>query len=338
MTWQGVPWAIGAHPGGTPETPAEAARTLAYQALGGREGPAAPPDCAVLPLAVPGAGVRIQPGVLGILNTFPGGRGQAYIVRQPDMEEVTLTATSSAGSRTDLIAVVVEDPQYPGQPVPADAAHGPYVRTRVFEGVAASTDSLSDVLPNAAGYALALVTRPASTGTVQTSHITDLREMPRPRQSTVKKKLDVGDKGTWDEINAATWERYPNAAGWNVKVPSWATKCHLELRVTGSRVVNDGTDAGSFRGRARLKLGSITSAEKILDPAIPDANKSRGFGYSLADEDLPIPVADRGTVLTLSAEAYRQSVTSGIVVREHAGTTVVATVTFIEAPTTDPVV
>lgn len=334
MTWQGVPWAIGAHAGGQPETPAEAARTVAYLIGGtGSEGIAGPPDCAVLPREVPGTGVRIQPGVLVLLNRFPGGSAQAYVLRQPEMEDVPMTATSSGGARTDLIAVLVEDPQYAGQPAPLDAADGPYVRTVVYEGVSSTIRRLSEVAPNQTGYALARVTRPSSTGTVQTSHITDLRKLPRAKQSTLKRQVDVGDKETWDEVGGS-WEKFPQAASWNVDIPNWATVAQLELRVSGAKVTNDGTDAGNWRGKARLKLGSLSSNERIIDPDIPNANKGNTLHWSAAGE-VSIPEGMRGDTVSLDAQAIRESFSSGVVVREGPGTTVVAEVRFIEAPNLD---
>lgn len=334
MTWQGVPWAVGAHPGGSPETPAEAARALAHQALGGLEGPAGPGDVAVVPLDVPGGAVVVRKGTIGITNRFPGGQGQSYIARNVDDDQVAITATGSGGGRTDLIAVVIEDPQYAGQPVPPDAANGPYVRTVVYEGVSANVESLEEVDADQSGYALARVTLPASTGTVETAHITDLRELPRARSKTVKRTLDVGDKGSWDVINGAGFERFPQAAAWNIKVPLWATVAQLEMRVTGVRVTNDGTDAGTWRGRARLKLGSHATTETIIDPEIPNANKGNRFAYNATGE-VSLTAAQRGTTLTLEAQAIRQNFTSGVEVREAAGTTVVCEVRFIEAPNTD---
>lgn len=340
MALEGVPWAVGAwEVGGTqgvPETPAEAARGLAHLVIGGLEGPSGPGDMAVVPLDVPGAGVLVRKGTVGLLNRFPGGFGQAYVARNTGDEQVNLTATSSAGSRTDLIALVVEDPQYAGQPLPADGAHGPYVRFVVYEGVSANIKKLSEVAPNQTGIALARVTRPASTGTVQAAHITNLRVLPNPRSKTVKKQLTVGDKGTFDRLNAASWERFPQAAQWDIEVPSWATHVQLELRVNGVRVTNDGTDAGNFRGRARLKLGSYVSGEVIVDPEIPDANKGRKFPYATAGEAL-VAQADRGATLALEAQAYKVSDASGVEVREAAGTTLIAEVVFTEVPNSDPV-
>lgn len=327
MTWQGVPWAIGTHVGGTPQTPAEAARALAYHAFDGAEGPAAAGDCRVLALAVPGPSVRIMPGTVAILNRFPGGAGQAYLVRQPEEEVVPITATGAGGGRTDLVAVVVEDPQYAGQPTPPDAANGPYVRTVVYEGVAADTTRLDQVDADQSGYALARVTLPVSTGTVQTAHITDLRSLAKPKTQQVTKLLSIGAQA--DVLNtAAAYERFPEAS-WAIPVPSWAVKAHLELYVAGVRVSNDATEGGNWTGKGRLKLGSVVTQDVELNPTPPAANQKDTFTYVAAGE-FAIPAGMRGTTQTLEPQAHRTGSTSGVTVAQGWGTTVVAKVTFYE--------
>lgn len=333
--WQGVPWAIGTHPGGSPQTPAEAARALAAEALGGKEGPAGPGDLAVVAFGVPGGGVTVRKGTVGILNRFPGGYGQAYVARNVSDDNVSITGTGAGAGRTDLIAVVVEDPQYPGQPTPEDAAFGPYVRTKVYTDVAANVKTLADVDPNQSGIALARVTLPPSTWAVQTSHIKDLRALPNPRSTTIKRSLNVGDKNSFDTVNFAGFERFPQAASWTITVPLWATEVQLDLRVVNARVTNDGTNAGHFRGKARVKLGPLVSDEVILDPDIPDANRGNRVGYSVSGE-VPVTQALRGTDLLLEAQAQLISSGSGVVVREGAGTSVHVEIRFIEAPNTDP--
>lgn len=340
MTLLGVPWAVGAWTVGSttgkPEVSADAARALAHMVTGDFEGVAGPGDLAVVPLGAPGAAVNVRKGVVSVLNRAAGVLGQSYVSLNDGDVQVAVSAVGSGGSRTDLVAYVVEDPQYPGQPLPADGATGPYERFRVFEGVGANVDRLADVAPGQTGVALARITRPAGTTTVQAAHITSLRDIPHPRSTVVKKAVDVGDKATFDQLNAADYERFPQAAQWDVKVPIWATVVQLELRVTGARVSNDGTDAGDFRGKARLKLGGVTTGDVIVNPDIPNANKGNKFAYSVqAERD--VPQATRGSTVSLEAQAFRVSSSSGVEVREAAGTTVIAEVRFLEVPNTDPV-
>jgi hypothetical protein len=333
MTFQGVPWAIGLHAGGQPKVPVEAGRGLAYLALGGNEGPVAAGDCAVVPLSTPAGGVIIRAGGLGILNRFPGGTGQAYYARNDADHQVTIGPTSGAG-RTDLVAVIVEDPQYAGQPAPADAANGPYVRVVVYTGVAGTVTRLSEVAPNQSGYALARVTLPAATSAVQASHITDLRSIPNPKTFPITKILNLPD-GADTVLTSASYTRFPVGASWAIPVPKWAVKANLELYASGVRVGNDATATGNWTGRARLKLGTLVTADTELNPAPPDANRLDTFSYMAAAGDLTVPAAIRGTTQTLEAQALRLVTGSGVTVAEGYGTTIVAKVTFYEDVSTD---
>lgn len=333
MTWQGVPWAVGAHVGGTPETPAEAARAVAYQSFNGDEGPAAGADCRVLATSPTGPAVRIMPGAVAILNRFPGGVGQSYLARQPEQETVAITATGSGGGRSDLVCVIVEDPQYPGQPSPVDATNGPYVRTVVYEGVPANTTKLSQVVANQSGYALARIDIPVSTATIQQAHITDLRSLASPRVKVETKLYNIGN--TADVVtSSAVYERFPQHPAWNLYVPAWAVKAHLELYVSGVRIANDGTDAGSWAGKGRLKLGTVVTPDVELNPAVPAANRTDAFTY-IAAQELAIPSAMRGSTQALDAQALRLSSSSGVTVAQGWGTTVIAKVSFFEDVTTD---
>jgi len=172
MTWDGVPWVIG---GGAEHSP-EVARLAIYAAMGGAEGVVGVDDCKVVPLNVPGAGFRVLAGGVVIANKAAGGGQQTYVARNPDDDTVMFTPTGSGGGRTDLVAVVVEDPEYAGQPTPTDLAHGPYVRTKLYTNVSPTVTKLADVDPTQTGYALAKYTLGVSDGTLQAADITDLRK------------------------------------------------------------------------------------------------------------------------------------------------------------------
>src|SRR5512139_2547798 len=182
MSWEGVPWMIG----GGAEHPEEVGRLLAYAAAGAGEGVVGPTDCKVVPSGVPDGNIHIQPGAVAVLNRFTGGGQQAYLVRNVGDEVKAMTPQGSSGVRYDLVCVIVEDPQYPGQPAPASIPDGPYARTVIYEDVPAATKSLAEVDPDQAGYALARVKFDASDGTVNAADITDLRELVAPRTKTVK--------------------------------------------------------------------------------------------------------------------------------------------------------
>jgi hypothetical protein len=161
--WSPVPWFVA---GG--DHPPEVARLLAYIASNGDEGVVESTDCKVVPLEVAGKGVRVMPGAVSIRNRAAGVGRQSYLAQSNEAETVPLTDVPSSGPRTDLIIARIEDPDYPGVPAidPEDAAEGPYIATRVIEGVPANTTRIQDV----AGYAnysaatLSRVTRPRTAG------------------------------------------------------------------------------------------------------------------------------------------------------------------------------
>ncbi len=334
QVWAIGAWVVGAREG-VPETSAETARALAYQALRGEEGPASPGDFAVREQAAPGDGVLVRGGVLGILNRFPGGDGQAYMAREPDDQEVHVGDTPIGSGRTDLVAYIIEDPNYPGQPLPAEGAEaeGPYGRVAVYEGVAANTTKLSQVDADQSGYALARITRGAGQSGVVNGDITDLRGIANPKTRQETKLLNIGNQADVAE-SAAAYERFPQQAGWSIEVPRWAVKVHLELYVSGIRVKNDGDAAGDWKGKARVKLGTIVSQDVELNPTPPDANKTDTFTYVAAGE-FAVPAAMRGAAADLEAQARRDSSSSGVTVNQGWGTTVIAKATFYEDVSTD---
>src|SRR5699024_922068 len=172
----GTPWAVG----GGAQHEVEVARQQTHDSTGGAEGISLPGDLKVRPLATPGTKVRVAPGGALLLNRYPGGAGQTYAVRNDAEVEVSVTATGSSGGRSDLVVARVLDPQYEGQP-PADPDEFDYSMVEIVEGVSSSATSAEDAGLNYPAVALARIDLPASTGTVEADHLTDLREMARPR-------------------------------------------------------------------------------------------------------------------------------------------------------------
>lgn len=320
MTWEGVPWMIA---GG--EHSAEVGRVLAYAASGGGEGVIGPTDCKVVASAIPDGNVHIQPGAIGALNRFAGGGQQSYLMRNVGDEAIALTAQGSAGVRYDLVAVIVEDPQYAGQPVPPSVPDGPYLRTVVYEGVTSTTRKLEEVDPNQTGYALARVKFDASDGTVNPVDITDLRELLAPRIKQVKKMFNAETAA--NNIGSA-YELVPPGATWDVEIPTWASHVQLEAQWSGITCLDTGADGGTAGGHAIVSLGAIeTPAAVWYENAVGPGRQTRMT--HMAAEESSISEALRGTTQPLQAK-MRKTTGSGMNVRSDYGSTVVATATFYE--------
>lgn len=110
MALENVPWAVtGA------EVTAAVARQTLFDATSGAEGVSSVGSMKVQALQTPGPKVRIAPGGAIINNRYTGGAGQSYAARNATQTEIPITATGSAGGRTDLVVLRILDPDFEGQ-------------------------------------------------------------------------------------------------------------------------------------------------------------------------------------------------------------------------------
>lgn len=300
MALDGVPWAIG----GNAEHGPDVARQLAYLACGGREGVGAPGDLKVSPLAVPGGGVRVAAGGASVLNRVASQ--QAYTVRNPitDVDSVKIAATGSGSGRTDLIILRVDNPYVDDNAQdPADAVSGPYDKFDVIAGVPAGTKRLQDI-PQYAGVSaitLARVDLPASTGTVTSSMITDLRALANPRseRQIVKGTLN----GTRVTLNTTSWQQWPQNPITGIAVPAWAT--HAVVRVdTTIRFVSG--DAYALMGSWLGPAGQFDDSTLYADQLIDSTGTTGEYRQPLiipSDGYWPVPAAIRGTNAQITTRA-----------------------------------
>jgi hypothetical protein len=255
MTWSN-PWLVG----GDAETPEQVARMFAFVATGGAEGIAQPGDLKVVAQPVPSNQLVVSAGGALMLNRGADSYEQSYIAANSDPDVVTIAATGSTGARRDLIVCRVEDPNAAGgsqwKNNGADPVEGPFMFTRVIENVPAGTTRLQDVAGHGSdvGFALALVTVPANTGTITNNMITDLRKMARPREE----RYVLRDLGQSISSLTQTTDRIFPAFQPNVVVPDWAT--HVEVEVIVSQV----SAAANSNGYAALQLREADGQTIIL--------------------------------------------------------------------------
>lgn len=199
---------------------AEVARLAANQPGGSDDGVFTPADLKVSPLATPGPSVRIGPGAWKGQNRAASGRSQAFVARNISDTNVAIAATGSSGGRTDLVCLVVRDPSIPGS---GGTVGGPYHQVLVVSNVPASTTRLQDIAEHAftTGIALARVTLPPSTATVQAQHITDLRKLAQPKRETRMIWLDLAAQVALPS-SGTSMRAFPNIAA-SLDIPVWAT-------------------------------------------------------------------------------------------------------------------
>lgn len=269
MPMDPVPWLIegGAHHS------AEVARLLAHVATGGQEGVLSATDLRVLALSTPGSTIRVMPGACVIKNRALAGEQQSYMGRcSVEDDSIAIPASGSAGSRTHLVVVRVENPYISGEPwaAPSDIENGPYIYPRVIQDVPIGTRSVHELGLAFSAITLARITVPANTATITGSMLTDLRSVVNPLtgpagpqgpagppgegedvdEVTEKQFFDVKNATGWvdylvgddfDPSGLGTWSNWPAAADWVIPVPPWATSADVVLTLSGIRQEKGGT-------------------------------------------------------------------------------------------------
>lgn len=237
------------------EVPAAVARAVAYASSGGAEGVVEPDGLKVASLDVPSTQVRVLPGAALVLNRYPGGSLQTYAVLEQVQQTLPVVATGSSGGRSDLVIVRVTDTEY-GSGDPGST----------FEIVQGVPDASGAEYAATLGYpavALARIDIPASTATITSDMIVDLRRvaLPRTKRVVINREI-VAPTG----VESSTFTEWPDA-GASVEVPSWATTAifrvetlaaHWGPNVTGELRIMFG-DLGVVRQAYNLDLDAGAS-------------------------------------------------------------------------------
>lgn len=253
MAMERVPYFVG----GGFEHSAELMRVMLAAATSGAEGLVSPGDMKVTPTPVPGTSISIAPGNALIRNSYGGGTAQTYAARAASQTEIPIVATGSAGARTDLIIARIDDPTYAGDsfdPLTYEAA-----KFEVIRGVPSDTKTTKGLGLSYPAIPLARVTLPASTGTVTSSMITDLRFLAQPRKERhlyvynlvqgdgIHRLSNTRDIGDW-------WPNPRDVLGWYIDVPEWAQRVRILGQAGGVMVPRAG---GNAWGRLWARIGSI---------------------------------------------------------------------------------
>lgn len=301
MAVESVPWLVG----GGAEHSAEVGRVLAYACADGGEGIIGAGSFKVVDRVTPDNQVNVFPGAAILHNNslLPSTAYEAYVARASTSTLVPIAPTTSAGPRSDLVILRVEDPQYAPWAAPVNPAAGPYAFVRVIQGVPAGTRDIRDLDPSFAitypAITLARVDVPASTATIQQSHIFDLRRIANPRlQDANRSYRTVAAQvyGTGGLAHTGAFQTWPTS--WTQRIPSWATTCSLRSHY-GSLYVA----AGNFQVelRAKITFGATTVASAATGVDIDSSAYGNRYGLLVADE-LVLPAALRGKVATFSLE------------------------------------
>lgn len=297
MSMERVPYLVG----GGFEHSAEVMRAMLAAATSGAEGIVNAGDMKVAPLSVPGTGVRVAPGNALIRNSYGGGTAQTYAARASAQTELPIESTGSSGSRTDLIVARIDDPTYAGSeydPLTYEAA-----KFEVIRGVPASTRTASQLNLSYPAIALARITLPASTGTVTSGMITDLRKIAIPRRERVLYVHPLIQDDGDHELTATSedGQYWPRVTTWRVDVPDWAQRVRIVGNLGGVKIRGGG---GNSYGYVWVRIGGMSDPDGFNSQAtawdIPSTNAGNIREAWVFGDDHSIPVGMRGRDVTLA--------------------------------------
>lgn len=320
MVWEGVPWFVD---GG--EHGPEVARVLAYASAGGREGVIGVEDLKVTASPIPDGNVHVSPGAAAVRSQFAGASSQAYIVRNVGDEVRALAPQGSSGIRYDYVAVLVQDPQYAGQPAPASIEDGPYVVTTVYQNAGPNIRSLAELDADQSGLLLARVKFDTSDGTITASDITDLRNTLFARSQTEERIVSISSGVT---NMPGSWGLHPPGAQWEIEVPEWATRVNLSAMISGIDALDNGADGGTATGAFRVRLGPILTDSANWRANAVGPGKQTTMATQAAQGNIDCR-AIAGTRQILAIDGIKNG-GSGMVMRSMDGTNAVARAVFME--------
>lgn len=230
-------------------------REQAYVASGGQTGIIRPDSLEVTAQDTPDESVRIMPGTFSIAATAASGigytnaPGQSYSKTLYQPETVQIRRTSSVGGRTDVIGIVIDDPEFEGTADDVDYETHRFWRVHVVENAGNNARLPQHFASLRRPFLpLAQVRLPPSTGTVQPHMITDLRQMAISRTQPVG--LYAVQSGTFTLGTGDGTQELVTLP--DVRVPSWATHAHISGSVSGIQAQG----SGNFAGRLSSRLNS----------------------------------------------------------------------------------
>jgi len=297
--------------------PAQQFRMLVRDLGNGAEGITQGDDLKVTQRSTPGGGVTVGDGsglVRGRANTFQGH----YSVCNIGAVDVDIAATGAGAGRSDMVIVRVEDPEYEG-------SLDPQVDEIAYFDVISNVSSSATAIPDGrTGIPLARIDIPASTSTITSAMITDLRKVANPRRQ--RSLLTQSPTGMSTGIGSSTtYSYFSTAAGWNIPIPDWATKVIVKIDVSPIRYA-----LGDFWGQISATFGSSLPTQSIF----LDDNQGTGVRRipAIIADTLTLPASYRGTTQLLRVRAAGLNAGQAGRIYVDSGTTLAADVQFEEAP------
>jgi hypothetical protein len=205
-------------------------------------------------LSTPGAGVQIGDGSATITGRVTAVQG-SYSVYNIGSDTAGISATGGS-PRSDMLILRVEDPEYEGSLDPSDCAH--------FEVVPNVSSSATTVPSGYSAIPLARIDIPASTATITSAMIKDIRQVANPRRERI---LYPYYPSVFVEISGTseTWKTHPSIVSATppgnmrtIAIPAWAASAKVVFSVNGLRLAE-----GNIWGGFRFMLGTVEAAQWV---------------------------------------------------------------------------
>jgi hypothetical protein len=331
VTWNNAAWAID---GATMNS--ALARLATYAATSGDEGIIQLGDCKVSPLSTPGNGVRVSTGGVVIPNRYLGANPDQSYVAMCETEDVlgpTDMPPSSGSARSHLVVATVGDPQYSqaghpwmlsSDPPVGDEDTFQYVRTHVIQNVPSTTTRFDQLGLNYPAVALARIDLPASTTTVQSSHIVDLRKVARPRAKEVMWHVNAPSTADPLAVTPLTYEYWPDNSRKAVEIPKWASYIQVQASLMAVKRVG--------AAQARMRFGSLSAAiqtsSTLFDKGAPYGGQDRDD--IIIGGEIYIPPALRGTTQNFEVSATTEGSGSNNQLSTDSRTAALVRMRFVE--------
>lgn len=331
-------------------------RLLAYQAMEGMQGVLLPEHLKVRALGTPGAAITCDPGGYAVNAKHTGGNFESYLGKIASSADVgtggsvAVSATSSAGTRTDLVILRIENPYVVGSgswSQPVDTAEGPYAHVRIIENVPANTNDVTAVDATWSAITLARITRAANTGVVTDADITDLRSIarvggqrltiivnppasPPPIAEFIYTEMHRPSSLATLAANQTTYMDFPNGANWDVPIPSTASHMDIQAHIFNTYIYA-GDVWGTFRIIDTASGSQLLTAEFDVNNTSTFINGARE-SFPVSAGKVAIPSSWRNSTRNFKIQAKQYSSMTGRVEAHPASCNMMMNVFFKHNP------
>lgn len=261
---------------------ARMAREQLYLSSGGQTGVIHPDSLKVSAQGTPDNTVLIQPGSFAITATsrtaaigYTSAPWQSYGRSVYESMTVELDPTGSSGGRTDVIGIIIEDPEFDGLDLTEEQLRNhPFWRPYVVRNAGNNATRPEHFASLRKPFLpLAQVRIPASTGTFTDAMIHDIRYMAITRSQRIPLIDDARPDGSSLTLRPEDTQWTTVTTFDDIQVPQWASQCVVEMML-GPVYTTGGAANGQFRVRTTGENNVVST--RAFDFVEPDHREQTG--------------------------------------------------------------